>query len=157
MGYLTLPWYLPAYTFPFWFHFVKFFLRISYMNTVFTSFTPPFLLSSSLYASYSLSNSWLLLNHCYICIYVCTHMYTYNVFWEHNLPRPFGVAHMYICLGLTIYGWINYQGTPPWKKTDFPSLSSQCCSLSKGGNMWNSPIPTAMSTVGSITQAAILL
>lgn len=42
----------------------------------------------------------------YVCVYVCIYVCM-------NLPSPSGVAQIYMCLGLTDWDWITYQGLIP--------------------------------------------
>lgn len=59
------------------------------------------------------------------------------------LLSSFGVTHMYMCVGLTIWDWITYMGAHLYKKLIFPSQQPLTSSNSspRRRTMWNFPHP----------------
>lgn len=51
-----------------------------------------------------------------IIIIIIYYIYKYR----HNLVSPFGVAHMYMCLGLIFLDWLTYQRVCPQRKLSVP-------------------------------------
>lgn len=68
-------------------------------------------------------------------------------FYKNILLCPFTVVHMCICLEVTTWDWIAYQGVHPMDKADSPSLSDHS---SSSWNFMRFPVCASISTVVNI-------